>query len=145
MKKILHFCAVFVSSMLLGLVFVVNAIAGMSFSNTTNIYYGNSHGVQVEFTSKKGGSFLWYPGNRRVVSGSWKQKGKNICFQYGSNTYNPVTKRSGGKWECQRVKYQNTLLKYSCKNDVFNLSSGKIPYVLSKRKQTLLKLKKHCS
>ncbi len=121
-----------------------NVIWAKAYSGKTKIFYERSHGIQVEYYSSSGGAYLWYPGNRGVVKGRWRRRGKQICFQYGANTYNPVTKKRGGRWECMPVAYHQKILKGSCKGDVFNLATGRIPYVLRKRRFGLVKLTAKC-
>jgi len=82
-----------------------------SYSGNTFVYYGRAHGVQVEYYSANGRNYLWYPGNRRAVPGRWKLSNKKtICFQYGGNTYNPVTRKRGGRWECKPVRANQLLV-----------------------------------
>ena len=49
-----------------------------------------------------GKAYLWYPGNQRIVVGEWKtqadprgQSYTQLCYRYGPNTYNPVTRSRG--------------------------------------------------
>ena len=57
------------------------------------------HGTQVEYLSPGGGAWLWYPGDAMIVPGKWKRAGKDICFAYTANGYNPVTGHTGAGWE----------------------------------------------
>lgn len=115
------------------------------YNGRTIVFYHSAHGIQVEHYAKSGRLQLWYPGNRRPVGGRWKVKnGSVVCFRYGGNTYNPVTRQRGGKWECQPIKRNRRNMKYACHGDQFGLSSGKIPYVLKRRKFGLIRLKSKC-
>ena len=81
----------------------------------SNVTYRNvsaGHGNQIEHATADGRVFLWYPGNNVILPGKWKlieQRQNNgacvlrsvsLCFQYGANTYNPVTGSQGAEWEC---------------------------------------------
>lgn len=128
------------------------------FSNRTKLSYSSGHGTQVEYSSADGRVFLWYPGNRAVVSGRWRveeigpvivrqegnpaEPGKprklaKVCFQYGPNTYNPVTQHQGGGWECTLYGSLKATARESRSGDVFNLANGKIPFVLLKEEATI--------
>ena len=121
-------------------------IVPLDYSDKTYITFG-PHGPQVSFTSSAGFVYLWYPGNKRSLKGEWKteSEGKRICYKYGTNTYNPLTKKSGGKWNCTPYNYHRVLGKAVCSGDPFSLSSGSIPYVLTRDKSELTKLQKTCS
>lgn len=73
-------------------------------SNTTIKNWDDQHGTQIEYHSVDGRTWLVYPGNTRAVKGQWQVQSSNgqtqICYRYGIRTYNPVTRRQGGKWEC---------------------------------------------
>ncbi len=114
---------------------------------TTVLFYNQAHGVQVEYYSKNGRSYLWYPGNPRSLQGKWKKKmdGKLICFSYPSYSYNPVTKERGGDWKCRLTRDFERNVTQACGGDVFRLASGKIPFVLKKSRSQLNDLKKTCS
>jgi hypothetical protein len=114
---------------------------------TTVLFYNQAHGVQVEYYTKNGRSYLWYPGNSRSLAGKWKKEmdGKLICFSYPSNSYNPVTKERGGDWKCRLTRNFERHVTQTCKGDVFRLASGKIPFVLKKGRSQLNDLKKTCS
>lgn len=109
-----------------------NSAAADLYSGRTVVYYERSHGTQVEYYSPTGGAHLWYPGNRRSLAGRWKidgsGKGARICFQYGANTYNPVTGHVGGGWECSSEIRHRSIIKSSCVGDKFSLASGSIPF-----------------
>lgn len=93
------------------------------------------HGWQYEYHSPDGKTLLWYPGNRRLVPGEWKVEAAadgspSICYRYGANTYNPVTKTGGGGWECRAgdTRSGDTALK----GDPFNLTTNGVPFVMTK-------------
>jgi hypothetical protein len=113
-------------------------------SNSTVRHYDALHGAQVEFLGTDGKTALWYPGNSRPVFGFWKIKqtfdGPDMCFLYGSNTYNPVTKQGGGSWECGDASLYLIGMAESVEGDLFRLMTGRVPFALSKEETTLKQL-----
>ncbi len=105
-------------------------------SNTTVRTYDLLHGNQVEYLAADGRTFLWYPGNSRPVVGQWRVKqtfdGADMCFAYGANTYNPVTRTSGGSWECGDASLYLNRTDEIVDGDPIQLGSGRIPFALSK-------------
>lgn len=73
-------------------------------ANTTIKNWDDRHGTQIEYHSSDGQTWLVYPGNSRAVRGHWQVQTAGeqtqMCYRYGRNTYNPVTRRGGGSWEC---------------------------------------------
>ncbi len=147
MTKVRTILAVLKAAILAMLIWVVPANGGSSgVAGNTIVFYESSHGIQVEYYSPAGKAYLWYPGNRSVVRGKWKiSNGSTICYKYGGNTYNPVTNTRGGSWECNSIQVHSRTKKFSCKGDVFSLSSGRIPYVLKRSRFGLARLKRACS
>ena len=93
------------------------------------------HGTQVEYHASNGTSYLWYPGNSRVVVGNWQVQaggifGANLCYRYGANTYNPITNESGGSWNCSPALSSD---KDILKGNPFNLKPGSVPLIISDR------------
>src|SRR3954465_1939640 len=72
-------------------------------AGVTNMTHSTGHGTQVEYVAEGGKTYLWYPGNTKILKGQWKVEDDNMCFAYGANSYNPVTKQRGG-WECEPVR-----------------------------------------
>lgn len=127
-------------------------------ANKTFRSYSPQHGTQLEYNAPDGRTYLWYPGNAVVLEGRWRVEpdphapklletppgSGNIvegpprfrrCYQYGSNTYNPVTGRRGGEWECQGVFSQG--LGQPRGGDVFGLARRKtVPMVTTKQRYT---------
>lgn len=94
------------------------------------------HGTKVEYHAADGRSFLWYPGNRSVVVGQWDvradQNGRILlCYKYGNNTYNPVTQRRGGQWNCSRSDLQVSELLIG---NPFGLKAGPVPKIIPDRR-----------
>ncbi len=90
------------------------------------------HGYQVEYLAANGRAYLWYPGNSRVVVGEWKKVLDEICYRYGSNTFNPQTLRRGGGWNCSYIgKLRNFTIGYA-DGDPFALTTRRVPYILAK-------------
>ena len=116
-------------------VFMFTALTGgasaASLANKTQQSFSPGHGMQIEYLAADGGAWLWYPGNTKVLPGQWKSEGADICFRYGKNSYNPVTKHKGGGWECGSVKVYSQTLVTSTKGDVFGLAGRKkVPFNL---------------
>ena len=118
------------------------ASAAPKLSNRTMMTYDPGHGTQVEYFDGSGRNYLWYPGNTGVVPGRWKLEGGNLCFRYGANTYNPQTNQSGGNWECQPTDIYEFDIVDQAGGDVFGLSSGAIPFVLTPGRTTIATLAK---
>ena len=123
-----------------------SASAGQKdYKNRTIVYYGGGHSVQVEYYSPKGRAYLWYPGNRRSLPGKWKISESKICFTYGTNTYNPVTKRKGrAAFRCSPIRRHAKNKKYACLGDVFKLRTGRLPYVLKRGVLQLARIRSKC-
>jgi hypothetical protein len=65
--------------------------AEVTYGGYTVVYYEPQHGTQVEYYGKNGTSFLWYPGNTRIVSGGWRvdahsNRQSNMCHRYQTNS-----------------------------------------------------------
>ncbi len=125
-------------------------------SNKTIITYNRNFSTQIEFHSADGRTFLWFPGNQRIVRGLWKVQISvqsspfsskkysvaNLCYKYGPNTYNPVTKKSGGQWKCLNpgVVFKTKTAKRS--GDTFGLlGRTKVPFILQRKKYTFAEIK----
>jgi hypothetical protein len=105
----------------------------LAVSNRTMMMRDSHHGDQFEFLSNNGHTWLWYPGNETLVRGDWKADGSNICFRYGANAYNPVTKQQGGKWECTPFSNWKPRALAAYRGDIFDLSQREaVPCVLDK-------------
>jgi hypothetical protein len=118
------------------------ALAQFSHNNKTLLYYEPQHGTQVEFLASGGRSHLWYPGNKIILTGKWKTIGNKtsgqMCFQYGANTYNPVTGQKGSNWECMPYQAWASAVSDSIAGDVFGLSrTQKAPFRLTKSKTSI--------
>ena len=105
----------------------------------TLFHYDKGHGNQIEYYAPDGFAYLWYPGNWRSVRSLWKleatgrKRRTTICFKYARNTYNPMTKQHGGKWECRPFSwFLKGTHKKSPVGDVFGLSTGTIPFRLDR-------------
>lgn len=130
--------------------------------NLTTLSYSPGHGTQVEYLSSSGRAYLWYPGNTGIVKGRYKVDKmtlpldrsrnskmvtiKTMCFKYGLNTYNPVTKQRGGAWECIPYSIYADETVDVTKGDIFRLSKRRqVPYVLGKKKASFSRLLKKCN
>ncbi|MGB9364465.1 MAG: hypothetical protein WCE79_00485 [Xanthobacteraceae bacterium] len=112
--------------------------------------FDQGHGTQVYYMRPDGTEFLWYPGNTVIVTSKWRltprgdgspQHGVDICFQYGTNTYNPVTKQQGGQWECRPAHINARRVVERAMGDVFGLSR-RLPFVLSRERTSIDELQK---
>jgi hypothetical protein len=121
------------------------------FSGFTTRTYSFSHGTQISYNAPDGRTYLWYPGNSVVLPGLWyvleekpiRAAGieydqpvvlprNSICFAYGPNTYNPVT-RLGGGLECMRTTLFQERIGERQAGDVFGLATRQlVPFILSK-------------
>ncbi|WP_147405720.1 hypothetical protein [Cereibacter sphaeroides] len=97
------------------------------------------NGIQIEYFAPDGRSYLWYPGNRTVVPAQYRyglvipndgSTGRiaTIEFLYPANSVDMLGRR-GGKWESRGISDYRIYVMASQEGDVFNLSSGKVPYV----------------
>ncbi len=107
---------------------------------------GPGHGTQIEYIDTDGRAYLWYPGNSHPVPSLWKlqKKGERyqICGMFPTRSYNPVRKTYGGQWECQRLGDWVVRIREIRAGDIFNLSSGQVPWKLSKDRTTFDELLK---
>ena len=113
------------------------------------------HGTQIFYLRPDGTEFLWYPGNAVVLRAKWDivqratltQPPRGyaaICFQYGTNTYNPVTQQTGGKWECRPAYILVRSIVDSAAGDVFRLASRTAPpFALPRERTTIADLRKN--
>lgn len=115
------------------------------YANATFLDYSVPHGTQIEHLAADGTAYLWYPGNTRIVVGRWRAEDPvgnsrfgRICFAYGPNTYNPVTRQAGGSFNCVSADAHIIYEDEYTRGDPFNLSSGQLPYVLRKDKRYTL-------
>jgi len=111
----------------------------------TVVFFDKSHGTQVAFFETAGREHLWYPGNQRALLGFWRTTPDNrICFRYPGSSINPVTGVSGPEWECGSLRNHSARIVEISDGDVFNLSSGRIPFVMEPRKRyRLAQLQSH--
>lgn len=94
------------------------------------------HGNQVEFFARDGTVSLWYPGNSDLVPGRWIAEPLNIngptqiCFKYGLDSFNPVTERRRGNWECRDASAWLKDVKEIRNRDPLEISRA-LPFVLN--------------
>lgn len=120
--------------------------APLDFKGNTIAFYDGRHGIQIEYYASNGRSYLWYPGNTRTLQGRWQKReadGK-VCFKYPSYARNPVENKRLGDWNCKSASSLKAAQRFTCSGDVYNLSSGKIPFVLEKGRGQLAQLKRAC-
>lgn len=124
----------------------LGAASALEFGGWTTMFYERGHGTQIEYLAPNGKSYLWYPGNNVVLMAPWQKKPKQICYLYGTNTYNPVTGSRGGKWQCTSLSTYTGMVAEQAKGDVFGLveaaRKNTVPFVLRKSKTTIARLSK---
>lgn len=137
-----------VSLLIALLPWLAGAASAQTVNNRTILFHELNHGTQIAHLAANGRVFLWYPGNRGVVSGRWRTEGRGagrrMCFLYGSQSRNPVTGRRGGSWRCNPFGHFWRGVKHSCAGDAFSLSSGRVPFVLPRRTNEIGRLRKVC-
>jgi len=102
----------------------------------TYLSFSQAHGFQVNYIGAGGRAWLWYPGNSRGVPEEYKTDTVNgtkaICWRHPGQSYNPVTKQSGGNFACQSLDLAKRLTVAELPGDPFNLNSGNVPYPLKR-------------
>jgi hypothetical protein len=122
------------------------------FSCKTFMSFMPGHGTQISYRRPDGAIFLWYPGNTIVLSGRWKivmratsslpPVSTDICFLYETNTYNPVTKRPGGDWQCMPADLLARFTVERADGDIFGLAVRRaVPFILPSEKSTIADLR----
>ena len=114
---------------------------------TSYLSWDPSHGFQVTFYETPERSWLWYGGNNIALPAQWKKEpraqselGKpltgvldhRVCWKYGTDTYNPSTKKGGGEFDCTLAINTLQMTVGAIDGDVFNLKSGQVPYIRKK-------------
>lgn len=118
-----------------------SAAFAQQLADHTHMSYSRDHGTQVAYLTANGRTFLWYPGNRVILSGRWKREGENVCFVYGENTYNPSTGTRGGNWECMPFNLYWRSVEQLMPGDILGLSRRTdAPFRLERGRTTLEKL-----
>jgi hypothetical protein len=116
----------------------------------THMTFSEGHGTQVSYLRSDGVEFLWYPGNAVVLRGKWviaedtTDPGRyaDICFQYGVNTYNPVTRTPGGNLECRPAHAYTQSTVDRSDGDVFGLAKrAAVPFDLPRERTTINELR----
>jgi hypothetical protein len=101
------------------------------FPGKTGLAYDFFHGNQVEYYAPDGKSFLWYPGNTKIVTGDWQVRDQEICFKYESSSVNPATGKPGGDFDCEPLATAEANRLDTAEGDVFHLgSSSSVPRAL---------------
>ena len=107
-------------------------------AGNTYLSYSGAHGFQVNYIGSGGKAWLWYPGNSVSLPEEYKLdevRGiKALCWRHPGNSYNPVTKKSGGQFACQSLELSRKTIIAKRNGDLFGLSSGRIPYRLNRCK-----------
>ena len=102
----------------------------------TVVFFDDFHGTQVAYFTADGREYLWYPGNQRSLPGFWRTTAdKKICFSYPTSSIKPATGVAGADWECGSLSGHSARIVQVSEGDVFNLTSGKIPFVMERRRK----------
>lgn len=107
----------------------------------TVMHYDSFHKTQLTYYTENGREWLWYPGNRAALMGHIKVRANQICFAYPNSSINPATGVAGPEWECAPLERFTAGIIDSVEGDIFNLSSGRIPFVMPKRRYSFDQLK----
>lgn len=106
-------------------------------SGTTYLIRSPGHGYQVNYL-ENGKGWLWYPGNKTIVSEDWKTEkvgARNLmCWRHPASTINPVIGVRGGKFVCEPLEGIRSAIVGAKTGDIFDLKSGNVPYVLQRNK-----------
>jgi hypothetical protein len=98
----------------------------------TILTFNMFHGAQYEYMGSNGISYLWYGNNDRALKGNYYITGEGvrseICWIYGSGTYNPITRQSGAKPDCSNLSHYLSRIREMADGDVLKLSSGSVPF-----------------
>lgn len=113
-----------------GLTRFTEADAPEAMADRTDVSYMPGHGTQISYTSADGRSWLWYPGNPRILEGRWKlDDSKNylqVCYDYGPGTRNPLMKDAGNGFQCGSFNNQSVFILDTKRGDVFGLMNAKV-------------------
>jgi hypothetical protein len=126
-------------------------------TDRTTTTWSAGYGLQISYTSPDGRVYLWYPGNNVILQGEWKVEpstgltgnvvivedgeqsvvrpidSAQVCFKYGANTVDGVSRSPGGRFSCQGFAYFKGVQRENRKGDVFGLMGrSQAPFVLPK-------------
>jgi len=127
------------------------------YSRPAQPYQG--HGTQIEYLSRDGKLYLWYPGNSIVLTGEWRTETRTrdyspifsryldvvayICFRYNTPSTNRLTGESGDTWSCRASFLYVRKVVDSASGDTFGLSRrSRPPFILERERTTLEALKR---
>ncbi len=104
----------------------------------TSLSFSAQHGTQVVYVAPNGASYLWYPGNQRIVQGNWRiaapqapAEYSSICFDYGRVSFD-INTASSTRERCTSAGTYLRLEKEARNGDIFGLSTSGIPFVMEK-------------
>lgn len=105
-------------------------------ANYTYLTFSSAHGFQVNYIASGGRAWLWYPNNSRGLPEHYSFARVNgidaLCWSHPNNSHNPVTGKSGGGLSCQSLSLSRRTVISELRGDIFNLSTGSIPYKLDR-------------
>lgn len=103
---------------------IPDAEVAAAISGQTARFNDNNGDVEVEYYSPDGTSYLWFPGNSRIVTARWKVEGQQVCFNYELLSRNAFTGATGGRWECNpSASWINYRVAEKIPGDPFGLSN----------------------
>lgn len=102
----------------------------------TYLSFSSAHGFQVNYLAAGGDAYLWYPGNRNVVPENYKRDviagQQALCWRHPRQSYNPVTKQTGGKYACMPLDLSRKTIVAELVGDPYKLASGNLPHPLKR-------------
>jgi hypothetical protein len=103
--------------------------------NKTRLIYKKGLGIIVEYTAPGGELRMWYPGEKDVIAGQWgvqqKKKLASACFRFGAaRSAAPALFEPKECFAAEQTLGAANVIR-DWRGDVFNLMSGRIPYVKS--------------
>jgi hypothetical protein len=136
-------------------------------TNSTRTSWSEGYGMQVSYAAPDGTSYLWFPGNNIILKGQWKIErasqltggfvfvhmadnlvkhdvdAAQICYMYGANTVDAVSRSPGGRWQCQGWNYFKSVAREHKKGDIFGLAArSTAPFILSKEEDKIINLQR---
>ncbi len=105
-------------------------------AGVTYLSFDLAHGFQINYIGNSGKAWLWYPGNRVVLTEEYKKdrirEQNAICWRSTEVSFNSVTGTRGDQFACESLDFAQRTTIASLSGDVFNLQSGNVPYTLDR-------------
>lgn len=94
------------------------------FTGKTILFQGTDMPLQVEYFDPAGRSYLWVPGNGKIVRGSWHIGEKMACFVYTREDFTPELPKGAPSGNCQPIDQLIATSKDHAEGDLFHLMQG---------------------